>query len=119
MIPQTARDGESTVKWQLVTNWLVGPVVIPEGAELTGVAGPPIVVTWAGHPRNAYGLSTPDGELGEPVAVPLPIPPSVKAMDNEAASLMIQWWPTFPWEPFHFGPDVDISAVMARPSRHG
>jgi hypothetical protein len=91
-------------------------VVIPLGAELIGATNPDgsLVVSWEGHRVNGYGLSGPDGELGPSIVVPLPIPPSVMAMDNEAATLMLEWWPDFPWEAYHFGGDVDLPAVKAK-----
>jgi hypothetical protein len=90
-------------------------VTIPRGAELVGSAGPDgsIIVTWEGPRRNAYGLSHPDGVLGPPIAVPTPIPLAVTAMDQEAAVLMLQWWPDFLWADHYFSADVDFPAAKA------
>jgi len=61
------------MRWQLAGDWPVGPVLIPTGTVLSGVAGP-------------------DGELVEApkwnngsIALPMPMPINAMALDQEAA----------------------------------
>ena len=83
--------------WQLGGPWPVGQYCIPAGTILTGVPGAEgePVVKWSS------------------VELPMPMPLNSAAMDEEAALLMLRWYPD-QWYLLHFGPGVELDAIKAR-----
>jgi len=78
------------MKWQLGgTGWPVGQWLIPASTILNGAAGPDgkITVKW------------------NEITLPMPIPINAIALDNEAAALMLEWYPDQHYR-LHFGPNV-------------
>ena len=65
------------MRWQLLGGWPHGAVCIPASTEISGVVGP------AGEVTATYNH----------MALRLPMPIDAKAMDDEAAALMRQWYP--------------------------
>jgi len=89
------------MRWQLAGDWPVGPVLIPTGTMLSGVAGP-------------------DGELVEApkwnngsIALPMPMPINAMALDQEAALQMCKWFDQDLWHRLIFHRSLDRDAIVA------
>jgi len=90
------------MRWMLGGDWPVagGSQLIPVGTNLEGIAGPAGELadapTWNGTP------------------LPMPMPLNVVVLDEEAALLMLRWYPDHQWYRLYFGPGIDREAIMAR-----
>jgi hypothetical protein len=89
------------MRWQLNGDWPVGPVLIPTGTVLSGVAGP-------------------DGELVEApkwnngsIALPMPMPINAMALDQEAALQTCKWFDQDLWHRLIFHRSLDRDAILA------
>ena len=94
------------MKWQLDEEFRMGPMaIIPAGTILSGLAGR-------------------DGEVREAPMwgsqiVPIPIPISARALDEESAWLMLRWYPE-QWDRLAFGPCIgDVEALKAKAKAAG
>jgi hypothetical protein len=85
------------MRWAMTGDWPCngGALIVPAGAVIearTGIVNNVIVAegaTWNGH------------------LLPLPMPLNAQALDNEAARLMINWYPEHR-HALHFGPEVAL-----------
>jgi|SRR6516165_11613583 len=96
------------MQWQLGSDWpvgslVVGSVIIPAGTILTGVVG------------TDGGLAEPPKWQGQ--TLPMPMPIYAAALDEEAARLMLKWYPEELWHRLGFARSLDRDALLAR-ARH-
>jgi len=83
------------MRWMLQGDWPVGPAVIPAGTMLTGIVGP-------------------DGELVVSPNSPLPPPLNATALDTDAATAMLRWYPEELWHRLVFAPGIDRDTILAQ-----
>jgi hypothetical protein len=60
-----------------------------------------------------------DGEIVEApkwngIELPLPIPLNAMALDEDAALMMLTWYPEEQWHRLHFAPGIDLDAIKTR-----
>jgi hypothetical protein len=91
-------------RWQLMGDWPHGSIAIPAGTTIDGTTGDDGKIT------ATYNHM--------PLTLPMPI--DAKAMDDEAAALMKQWYTPEHHYRLHYGPDVgkpQITGETAKPGK--
>ena len=89
------------MRWHLGGDWPVGQYCIPIGTIVSA------------------GVR--DGEITEAphwngVRLPLLIPLNAAALDDDAAMMMLRWYPDYQWHRLRFGPDIDRDAIITKAS---